>query len=275
MRLLVVILSLLAVSLAPARAQLALPGAPAKPVAAAPAPVTGLTPAETQSVLQLLNDPARRATFTAQLQALSKATAATAPKPASPVKLAPDSVGAEVIRKSATWLADLDSQVSAFNHVLGNLPAVWAFSQRVWDDPERRARAIQTAWHLGLIVLVAALVEWLFDRILRRPIAALARLAPAGTTAETTPSPPPAAEDEMGLDPIEPPAALTRHHRFTRTLRVLKRLPFFLLRLGLELLSPALFLAWPMPAWSLPSSTPRPNCGWRSPPTWPCGSSPR
>ncbi len=231
MRLLIVTIAILFLAGGPACAQLALPGAaPAKPPAP---PASELTPAETQSVLQLLNDPARRAAFAAQLQALSKAAAATAPKAASPVKLAPDSVGAEVIRKSATWLADLDSQVSALDHVLGNLPAVWSFSQRVWNDPGRRARAIQTAWHLGLIVLVAALVEWLFDRILRRPIAALARLAPAGTRAET---------DIPAGSPLEDGAVLARHHRFTRTLRVLKRLPFVLLRLVLELLSPALFL---------------------------------
>ena len=145
------------------------------------------------------------------------------------MNLAPDSVGAEVIRKSATWLADLSDQVSAFNHVLGNLPAVWTFSRRVWEDPGRRARAIETAWHLGLIVLVAALVEWLLERVLRRPIAALARMAPAGTSAETIAAP-------------DPPADIARHRRFSRTLRVLRRMPFFLLRLVLELLSPALFL---------------------------------
>ncbi len=233
MRLLLLVLSVLALAGAPARAQLTLPGA-AKPAAPPTAPAAGLSPAETQSVLQLLNDPVRRAAFTAQLQALSKATAATAPKAASPVKLAPDSVGAEVIRKSATWLADLDSQVSAFDHVLGNLPAVWSFSQRVWNDPQRRARALQTAWHLGLIVLAAALVEWVFDRILRRPISALARLAPPGTIAETE-----AGDDAQDEDA---PAVVVRHARFTRALRVLRRLPFFLLRLALELLSPALFL---------------------------------
>jgi small-conductance mechanosensitive channel len=190
-------------------------------------------------------------------------------------------VGAQVIRESANWLADLNSQVSAFNHVLGNLPAVWAFSERVWNDPGRRARAVQTAWHLGLIVLVAAIVEWLVHRILRRPIAALARMAPAGTAAETMhpdmpaettrdgapedttharapeeaapagvtaeTAPPPLPTDPTPIGPApegspDEPLAIVRQHRFTRTLRVLRRLPFFVLRLALELLSPALFL---------------------------------
>ena len=58
MRLTVAILSVLALCLAPARAQLALPGVPAKP-AAAQTPATSLTPAETQSVLQLLRGEPR------------------------------------------------------------------------------------------------------------------------------------------------------------------------------------------------------------------------
>jgi small-conductance mechanosensitive channel len=277
-RLTALLLVLAALLPLPAAAQLALPGAAlpaARPAAtatatataapaAAPAGAPHLTPAEAQSVMDLLNDPAKRAAFEAQLQTLVKATAATAPKPppaaAPAVPLAPDSVGAEVIQKSASWLADLGGQLSAFNHVLGNLPAVWAFSLRVFHDPERRAQVVQAAWHLGLILLVAAAVEWMFDRILRRPIAALARMAPGGggagmpLSAAAFTAPPYAnanadanadagEQDDADADALAPPGSVVPHHRFSRTVRVLRRLPFFLLRLVLELLSPALFLA--------------------------------
>jgi small-conductance mechanosensitive channel len=323
MRVLFPVLILLAALTGRAQAQLpamlthsAAPAPAAIPAAATTPP---LSPAETASVLQLLNDPQKRAAFTAQLQALTKATAATTPKPAAvpAVPLAPDSVGAEVIQKSASWLNDLAGQVSAFNHVLGNLPAVWAFSLRVFHDPARRAQVIQAAWHLGLILLVAAAIEWLFDRILRRPISGLARMAPGGNgtipppglqgrlplgseTSRLSPDGPhtpdawqdggavqdnpgnqtalaleltqdaredlhaqePASRDELqaGLAPEQPtlghpldhdPGATLlatselapHHHRFSRTIRVLRRLPFFVVRLLLELLSPALFLA--------------------------------
>jgi small-conductance mechanosensitive channel len=227
MRLLSALLLLLALA-GPAHAQFSLPAPAAAKPAATPPP---LTPAEAQSVMALLNDPQKRAAFETQLQTLMKATAATAPKPAAApaVPLAPDSVGAEVIQKSATWLADLTNQVTAFNHVLGNLPAVWAFSLRVLHDPQRREQVVTAAWHLGLILLVAMAVEFVFDRILRRPIAGLARMAPNG-------------QPHDPVDPDDDPHPVT-HHRLSGTIRALRRLPFFVLRLLLELLSPALFLA--------------------------------
>jgi small-conductance mechanosensitive channel len=250
MRFLLCLLAALALA-SPARAQPALPGA--KPVAAASPALPALTPAETQTILQLLNDPQKRAAFTAQIQALSKATQATTPKPAVAVPLAPNSVGAEVIQRSASWLADLGTQLSAFNHVLGNLPAVWAFSLRVFNDPGRRAQVLQAGWHLGVILLGAVAIEWMFDRLLRRPIGGLARLAPGGSPGRAGPEPstdrgpaedgPP--DDSADHGSVAPaPAALGHHHpRFSRTVGVLRRLPFFVLRLLLELLSPALFLA--------------------------------
>jgi len=232
MRLLAALLLLVTLA-APAHAQFSLPGtvAPAAKPAAPAATTPPLTPAEAQAVMDLLNDPQKRAAFEAQLQTLMKASAAIAPKPApaaAAVPLAPDSVGAEVIQKSASWLADLTNQVTAFNHVLGNLPAVWAFSLRVMHDPQRREQVITAAWHLGLILLVAIAVEWIFDRILRRPIAGLARMAPNG-------------QPHDPADPADDPHPVT-HHRLSSTIRVLRRLPFFLLRFLLELLSPALFL---------------------------------
>jgi small-conductance mechanosensitive channel len=238
-----------------AQAQLALPGAAAtKPATAAPA-TPALTPAQLQSVMDLLNDPQKRAAFEAQLQTLAHAQQAVAPKAAPAVPLAPDSVGAEVIQRSASWLAELGSQASAFSHVLGNLPAVWAFSWRVAHDPVRRGQALQAAWHLAVILLAAAAIEWLFDRILRRPIRGLAAMAPGG--ADPIHEIEPQQADLLDLTPeaggdgeslgdaalTEQAAQPARQRRFFRTIRVLRRLPYFVVRLVLELLSPALFLA--------------------------------
>ena len=250
---LTLVLALLAGS---ARAQVALPGAPAaKPHAVAPA-APALTPAEAQSVMELLNNPQKRAAFEAQLETLAKAQAVVAPKPVVAVPLAPDSVGAEVIQKSASWLADMGNQASAVTHLVGNLPSLWTFTVRVANDPVRRERVFQAGWHLVGILLVAAAIEWSFDRILRRPIRAMARLAPAGDPsleAEISePEPEHAlpgdgapAENPGGDAAFLPPsvAPAARQRRFSRTVRVLRRLPFFLVRLILELLSPALFLA--------------------------------
>ena len=242
---------------APAYAQMPLPAALAPAPAAAPAHPAPpkLTPAEAQSVLDVLNDPQKRAAFTATLQNMLKAAAPAATPAVAPVAaavpLAPNSVGAQVIEHSVTWMAELSDQVSAFNHVLGNLPAVWAFTLRTVQNPESRARVLEAAWHLGLVLLVAMMVEWVFARALKRPIASLAAHAPEGAAHEAElgalQTPPPLASDaaDTGTDAeVYEPAAeiMLRHRRFSRTWRVIKRLPFMVMRLLLALLPVATFV---------------------------------
>lgn len=198
-------------------------------------------------MLEVLNDPQKRAAFTTTLQGMLKATApaAAAVAAAPAVPLAPNSVGAQVIEHSVTWLAELGDQVSAFNHVLGNLPAVWGFTLRTVQNPESRARVVEAAWHLCLVLLVAMLVEWVFDRALKRPIASLAVHAPESVThaadLATLQTPPPHAEDEDEVAPAEV-EILQRHRRFSRTWRLIKRLPFMIVRLLLALLPVATFV---------------------------------
>ena len=177
---------LLAGVAAPARAQvpaLVLPHpAPAAAAAAAKPPAApALTPAETKQMIDLLNDPQKRAAFTATLETLQKAVAVVSPpKPAdAPVKLAPDSVGAQLLKEGTAWASGLSGQFVSFGRVLGNLPSVWAFTQRTADDPAMRARAIDAAWRLVLVLAVAGLGEWALWRLLRPAVAGIARLAPA------------------------------------------------------------------------------------------------
>ena len=218
---------------ASARAQLPAAPAPAPP---APAASARLTPAEAQSLLDVLNDPQKRAALTASLQSLVKATNAPAPPkpaPAVDVPLAPNSVGAQVIAQSSTWFAELTGQFSAFKHVLGNLPAVWAFTRRTVTDPDVRAAAVDAAWHLAVVIAAAFLVQWAFGRVLRQPVAFLARMAPGGAVVD----PPPAAAGD---------GTARRQRHFARTLLALRRLPFILARLVLDLVPVAIFLllAW-------------------------------
>jgi moderate conductance mechanosensitive channel len=203
-------------------------GAVPPPATPVPPADLGLTPAELRTVLDVLNDPQKRAAFTSTLQALAHATKAAAPAPASPVPLAPNSVGAQVIAKSAGWLAELGTQVSALNHVLGNLPAVWAFTVRSLQDPETRADLTDAGWHLGVVVLVAGLVEVAFRRLLRPPLGALARWAPH--------------ETPIAVEPAPDGSGVARQRRFARTVRILRRVPFVLARLVLEVLPVATFL---------------------------------
>jgi small-conductance mechanosensitive channel len=217
-----------------------LPGMPS-PAAAAAKPATpsapALSPAEAQSVLDVLNDPAKRAAFQATLETFIKAAKATAPKPATEgaVPLAPNSLGAEVVEKTATWFSELSGQVSAFNQVLGNLPSVWAFTERTVRNPASRAQVIRAGAALAAILAAALILEWVFSLLLRRPIGALARHAPGGAPAPAPPDDDAAATATEPLPPAHP-------KRFSRSVRLMRRLPYAALRLILEAVPLAAFL---------------------------------
>jgi small-conductance mechanosensitive channel len=166
-----------------AQAQIALPGLPSahKAAAGAPAAQPALTPQEAKQMLNLLNDPQKRAAFAATLETFTKATAAAEPKKpdtTSPVPLAPDSVGAQVISESSNWLAGLSHQFASFGRVLGDLPMVWAFTLHTVSDPALRATALDAAWRLAAVLAAAILAEWITYRLLRRPMRAVAEHAP-------------------------------------------------------------------------------------------------
>ncbi len=150
-----------------------------------PAPaVPALSQAEARQLTDLLNDPQKRAAFTATLQTLAKATAAVAPPPKPAVPLAPDSIGAQVLTESSAWLRGLSAQFVTFGHVLVNLPSVWVFTKRTLQDPVLRQRALDTAWRLAVILAAAIAAEFATAFVLRRPMRAVAGMAPGnGETA--------------------------------------------------------------------------------------------
>ena len=263
-RLPIILLSLLAW---PAWAQLPatlLPHPATKPAASpAQAAPPSLSPAELKQTLDLLNDPQKRAAFTATLETLSKAATLTgAAKPATPapVKLAPDSVGAALIAEGTAWLGNLDTEMSSFGSVLGHLPSVWAFTRRTFENPALRARALDAAWRLALVLAAAGLAEWGCWRLLRRPIRAIAARAP-GTIGAPMADPhteavadtrEAAAEAADGEDTPPAPLAAAEEHavehalrrrRFARTVRTFRRLPFVLLCFVLDLLPLGVFVA--------------------------------
>ncbi len=250
------------------------PGAAA--AAAKPPAAPALTPAETKQMIDLLNDPQKRAAFTATLETLQKATAVVnPPKPAdAPVKLAPDSVGAQLLKEGTAWASGLSGQFVSFGRVLGDLPSVWAFTLRTAQNPVLRVRAIDAAWRLALVLAVAGLGEWASWRLLRRAVAGIARLAPGAEPAGVALKPASAAEarvdaavqaadatddgaaaptqEELAgvqLDGVAPEDResvavehVLRRRHFARTLAMLKRLPFVLLCFLLDLLPLGVFI---------------------------------
>ncbi len=266
---------LLLLAVHPASAQLPAAALPKPAEAAKPPTAPALTPAEAHQMIDLLNDPQKRAAFTATLETLQKATqVVNPPKPASAVPLAPNSVGAQLLKEGSTWLTGLSSQAVSFGRVLGDLPSVWRFTLRTMDDPARRDRALDAAWRLALVLALAGLAEWGVWALLRRPMRAIARAAPiAGDAhAELEPSPgdsargtdasaarvqaavdaadAPAGADEPPAEPALPATeheaaiveTVLRRRRFARTVRAMQRLPFVLLGFLLDLLPMGVFL---------------------------------
>ena len=245
---------------------------------AAEAKAGQLSPAETKQMIDLLNDPQKRAAFTATLETLAKASAVAAPGKPAAVKLAPDSLGAEVLKEGTAWLGGLSGQVASLGQVLGDLPSLWRFTVRTGDNPVLRARALDAAWRLALVLGVAGLGEWAMWRLMRRPVRALARLAPpaggeaeagaaAGAVSARVEAAVRAADAQAAVEPGAAAAAPTqeelegapapagpvelheaavvehvlRRRRFSRTVRTLKRLPFVLLGFVLDLLPAGVF----------------------------------
>ena len=233
------LLSLVLVLASPASRAQSLPAAEAPQPAAPAKPV--LSQAEARQLTDLLNDPQKRAIFAAQLQTLAKAQEAAAPAPKAAVKLAPDSVGAQLLKESSSWLTGLSGQLVTFGRLLGDLPTVWSFTLRTLEDPVLRARALDAAWRMVLILAVAGAAEWGLWLLLRRPTTAMAAYAPAGEERgeAVIPAPEPGAPEPAVIATVE---ARVRHRRFTRTLRALKRLPFVLMAFLLDLLPLGLFI---------------------------------
>ncbi len=183
-----------------------------RPAAAADA--TPVSTAQAQQILDLLNDPAKRAQFAATLQAMARAApadatepsgatpparpatprpAAAAPAPPAPAaqpaateepkapKLAPDSLGAALITQSADWFTDLTGQVSMATRTLGDFPLLWAWVVRTAENPDSRERVTDAAWKLAVVLGAAILAEQALRRVLRAPAARLARAAPEGS----------------------------------------------------------------------------------------------
>src|SRR5262249_53165327 len=95
---------------------------------------------------------------------------------------------------------------------------------------------IQVSWVLAVAVAAGLVVQWVIGRLLRRPRAALARLAPRGNgngngngTTEDPEEPDGEARAERGE--TEPP-----RRRLTAALTLLMRLPLVLARLLLDLI---------------------------------------
>ena len=196
----------------------------------------GLTGAEAQRALDVLQDPEKRARLIETLQAIAKAAppgdekpaAPTAPGGASSVALAPDSLAAQVLSGVSSWPERLAGEAALSAQVATDFPLLWRWVWRLFADPAERFDVLNALWQLVLVMAGALALEWLARVGLARPIAALAAYAPNGARAP---------DGERGGNGPRVPAA--RHANGAWYL--LRRLPFALARLALDLIPVGVF----------------------------------
>ena len=256
-------------------ASLAQPAPATAPHAAATAPIP---PVQAQQLLDLLNNPARRAAFIGTLTAMAKAMPVAAPAPVAhgKVTLAPDSLGSELLGEVGEARSLIIAQTNTLLRMFSDMLLATRWLHHELLDPTSRGVLLDAAWRGTVVMLTALLAErglYLLLRGLLRRLARDSRImqeaaprpadlrvespqpepAPAG--AEGTGSPqelamrdpamrgPDTVDALDGTMPIAQAEQRTRDatHRW-KTLRLLRRAPFALLRLLLKLLPVGLFL---------------------------------
>jgi small-conductance mechanosensitive channel len=198
----------------------------AAPSATAAANPGGLTASEAQRALDVLQDPEKRAQLIETLQAIARAVPPGSEKSAASatpaVALAPDSLGAQVLSGLASWPERLAGEAALAAQMATDFPLLWRWARRLVADPAERLDVLNALWQLVLVMVGALAIEWLARVGLARPIAALAAYAPNGA---------------RGGSGAREPAA--RHANGAWYL--LRRLPFALARLALDLIPVGVF----------------------------------
>ena len=198
---------------------------------AVPANPGGLTAAEAQRALEVVQDPEKRALLIETLQAIAKTAPQGSEKPAAldlpSVTLAPDSLGAQVLSGLSSWPERLAGEAALTAQVVTDFPMLWRWARRLVTDPGERLDLLNALWQLALVVACALALEWLARVGLARPIAILAAYAPNSAHAP---------DGERGNGAPEP---AVRH--VNGAWHLLRRLPFSLARLLLELIPVGIF----------------------------------
>ena len=195
----------------------------------APAPAT-LTPAQAQAVLDVLHDDKKRAEFTTVLDNMVHAMPEAAPARAAVVPLRADSVVTQLLVEGSQWASELGSQFEATAQAVGDVPLLWRWTVGTANDPAARARIIDALWKLAVIVAVARAVEWGVRWLLRRVRGFLDARAPADE---------PVADEALDGQT----AQVLKRRGLSVAWRMLRRLPFVLAALVVDLVPVAVFAA--------------------------------
>ena len=196
--------------------------------APAAAPAATLTPAQAQAVLDVLQDEKARTQFTTILQDMVKAVPAAAPAKGLTVPLVADGVGAQLLVAGSRWASELAAQFTTSIEAVGDVPLLWRWVEGTALDSSARERILDTGWKLLLILIVARAVEYGVRRLLGSTRRILSHRAPA---------------DEPIAGDLGEDAHPGRHAGLSVAWRMLRRLPFVVAALLLDLIPVAVFAA--------------------------------
>jgi small-conductance mechanosensitive channel len=218
----------------------------AAPAAATAAPATAqLTPEQARQAIDTLQNDAKRTEIINALRAIASTSSAsgtqqtTPPQNDPPAALPADSLGAQLLLRLSEQVDETSRQIADAARAVTHFPALWRWAVRTANDPWTFNLLINIAWKLAVVLICAFAVEWLVRAAMKKPLAALERNAPAPANAPSQMPPPDRAPSDDAVSAAE---AETSRRKLTRLWQSLKRLPFVLARLVIDLLPVAAFL---------------------------------
>jgi small-conductance mechanosensitive channel len=168
--------------------------------------------------------------------AANKPTASGATKSAAPgakttsvegvtIPLAPDSLGAEVLESASTFVDQVGNRAMMALNTVQSLPLLYGWAVVMVTNPVAKALLADVIWRVAVVLLCAIAAEWGLRRLMRKPVLALERLAPANHAPQEADP-----EDTAGCHQERAP-----HRPKLSAWTLLRRVPLVLARLGLEL----------------------------------------
>lgn len=227
----------------------ALPAAPAPasnqtglPQPVPPVPARAALPPAAAASPPSLTAPASAATTAPPAPAVAGATAAapaaagtTAAAPGDlPIPLAPDSLGAEILVGASNRLARLSAEFVVTARTLTDFPLIARWIGHLVHNPEARAQVLAASWRLVVVMAAAVAAERLSVRLLHPAVIRLAGRAPEAA---------PRRSQSRGEEWVGPSAEGSKRRRRPSALLLLRRLPYLLGRLALDMLPILLLVA--------------------------------
>lgn len=215
--------------------------------AAPPAPAANsaaaLSPDEARRALDTLQDDKKRAQMIDTLRAIANASGPQqpAPEPKSPIPLAADGLGAQLMLTVSEEIGEISRDVADMARTLTHFPAFYYWIVRTANDPAAYNLLIEIGWKLALVFGCAFCAEWVIFRLIRRPVVFLEGRMPQ--TARLPVQVLPIADPPSSVADVTPaPELQMRRHSLARAWQIMLRLPLVLGRFLLELLPVLVFV---------------------------------